>query len=313
MDIKAGINTAIFLTVLGLLASLWIGIRSIQNGRRLVYFRLRQQRISYGWRMIGFGIGLAGLVFFMSRFGEPIAYSFFQPSPTPSEIPTVTLTPTITVSPTITLTPTITETPSITDTPTMTPTPFIPPAIVMKFKSVVTPNPAALFSPLNFGREIDLKTYTLVNDGTVFLNPIRRIVALFSFDGMSTGVQWTVLWYRDGQLVYDDTAPWQDTTGGYGFAERVAAPDEWLPGNYEVQIFVGQEWKSVGRFVVQGQPDTATPTHVPTSTIADTATRLPVLTSTVTQTRQPTFTITPSRTRPATDTAWPSQTPSPTP
>ena len=31
-------------------------------------------------------------------------------------------------------------------------------------------------------------------------------------------------------------------------------PYKWLPGNYEVIIFVGEEWKTVGRFVVRGNP-----------------------------------------------------------
>jgi type VI secretion system secreted protein VgrG len=195
----------------------------------------------------------------------------------------------------------------------------------LKFSSVVTPNPATVFSPLVFAREIDLKTYTPIDEGTVFLNPIRRIVAVFSFDGMTTGVQWTTLWYRDGQLVYYETIPWADTTGGYGFVERVAAPDEWLPGAYEVQIFVGNDWQSVGRFVVEGEPPTATPTRAPTATKANTATRVPRATSTVTRTRLPSPTATPSwtpapsatraptRTLLPTDTPWPSQTPAPAP
>ncbi len=320
MDIKAGLTTAIFLALFGVFFSLLIGIRSIRSGRRLKYFRLRQQRIVQGWRLIGFAFGLAGVVLFLNRFGEPLVYSFYEPSPTPSQSPTITLTPTITLSPTITLTATITDTPSITDTPTFTPTPNIPAAVVLQFSSLVTPNPATIFSQLTFARAIDLKTYTPLDAGTVFSNPVRRIVALYSFDNMAAGTQWTVLWYREGKLLSFETSTWVDTTGGYGFAERVAAPDEWQPGNYEVQIFVGQDWKSVGRFVVEGIPPTSTLTRLPTATIANTATRRPLLTATATPTRPPTLTITSTRPAPptstsrpsltprATDTAWPSQT-----
>jgi len=323
MDIRAGINAAIFLAILGLLISLWIGIRSIQGGRRLVYFRLRQQRISYGWRLIGFAFVLAILAGLLGRFGEPVMYSFFEPSATPSLTPTITLSPTITPSPTITLTPTITDTPSVTDTPTITPTPSIPLAILSKFESNIVPNPAVVFSPLIFGRDLDLKTYQLVEEGTVFENPIRRIVALFSFDNMTAGVQWTALWYRDGQLVYYETEPWKDTTGGYGYTERVAAPDEWLPGNYEVQIFVGQGWVTVGRFVVEGVAPTSTVTWAPsptkTSTTAPTprssptasTTHPPASTPTPSRTPVPTSTRAPTRTSRPSDTAWPSTTPTP--
>ena len=91
MDIKSGINTAILLASLGMIVSLGIGVQSLRSGRKLLYFRLRQQRVSYGWRMIGAALGLAVLVFFLSRFGEPLVYSIYEPSPTPSLIPTITL------------------------------------------------------------------------------------------------------------------------------------------------------------------------------------------------------------------------------
>jgi type VI secretion system secreted protein VgrG len=194
----------------------------------------------------------------------------------------------------------------------------------MQFKSEVTPNPAALFSPLIFGQGIDLKTYAPIDSATVFINPIRHIVAIYSYDNMVAGTQWTALWYRDGKLVYYETKPWDGSTGGLGSTERIAAPDEWLPGEYEVQIFVGMEWKSVGRFVVQGISDTSTPTRAPAATQTNTPTHRPSPTATITKTIPPTWTLAPSRTllptmtrvptraRPPTDTPWPSLTPSPT-
>jgi hypothetical protein len=312
MDIKAGINTAIFLAILGLILSLWIGIQSIRSGRKLLYFRLRQQRISFGWRMIAFALGLALTAFLMGRYGEPAVYLFYEPSPTPSLTPTITLSPTITPSPTITLSPTITDTPSITDTPTITPTPSIPLAIQMQFKSEVTPNSAAVFSPMVFGQDIDLKTYEPINSATVFTNPIRRIVAIYSYDNMVTNTQWSALWYRNGQLVFYETKPWDGNTGGYGFAERVAAPDEWQPGEYEVQIFVGMEWKSVGRFVIQGLADTSTPTSAPTASPTISQTIPPSATHVPTRTPLPTMTRVPTRTHLPTDTPWPSPTTAPT-
>ena len=69
-----------------------------------------------------------------------------------------------------TLTPTITNTPSTTDTPTITPTPFIPPAIEALFESDVTPNPAAIFSPIQF--TLDCKDFNNFTAATVFQNPI---------------------------------------------------------------------------------------------------------------------------------------------
>ena len=129
MDIHAGIITIIILAVLFALLLFRIGIRAIQSARKLTFYRLREKRMSGGWRMLIVGVLLLLFAAWLGRFGEPIAYRYFPPSPTPSLTPTITLIPTITLSPTITLTPTITDTPSVTDTPTITPTPFVPPAI----------------------------------------------------------------------------------------------------------------------------------------------------------------------------------------
>jgi len=57
MDIQAGIQTAIFLAVLGALALIWSGAAAIRAGRKLMYFRLRQQRLTVGWRNIFGGWG----------------------------------------------------------------------------------------------------------------------------------------------------------------------------------------------------------------------------------------------------------------
>lgn len=189
----------------------------------------------------------------------------------------------------------------------------MPQEIEAKFTSQVTPNPASQFSPLVFARSVDVNTYEPIESGTVFLNPVRRIVAIYSYDSMSPGVQWTALWYRDGKLIYFDTAPWDGTTGGYGSAERVASPDEWLSGNYEVQIFIGLEWKTVGRFVIEGDAPTSTATRVPSPTVTDTATVAPRPSATASNTLLPTSTLAPTRTRRPTDTPWPSQTPKVTP
>jgi hypothetical protein len=193
--------------------------------------------------------------------------------------------------------------------------------VAAQFDSQVTPDPAAVFSPLVFGQDIDLTTYQPVGEATVFTNPIERIVAIFSYDKMQSGVQWTTLWYREGKLVYYETKPWDGNTGGYGFTERVAGPSEWQPGEYEVQIFVGTDWKTVGRFVVQGDVPTSTPTRAPSATITETNTSLPTSSPTITKTPLPTWTRAPTRTplptttraptrtRLPTDTPWPSPTP----
>ncbi len=56
MDIRAGIITTIILAVLASFLLLRVGIRSIQSARKLTFYRLRQQRMSGGWRMLGSGV-----------------------------------------------------------------------------------------------------------------------------------------------------------------------------------------------------------------------------------------------------------------
>ena len=80
--------------------------------------------------------------------------------------------------------------------------------------------------------------------------------ACFSYNNMSPGVQWTALWYRGNELVHYETLPWDGTTGGLGYSEWAPPPDMWQAGTYEVQVFVGQEWKVVGQFIVSGDPPT---------------------------------------------------------
>jgi len=54
--------------------------------------------------------------------------------------------------------------------------------------------------------------------------------------------------------------------GGYGFTEWDASASEFLPGTYQVQVFVGLDWKVVGEFILQGDAPTPIPTETPTPT-----------------------------------------------
>ena len=288
LDIHDGLVMLVVLTALGAVAGVWGGIRAIRQGQKIAYYRLRQKQVAAGWWTILFGLCLVGVAFVVGRFGEPVAYRYFPPSPSPSLTPSISLTPTISQTPTISETPTITLTPAESYTPTVTVTPFMPMAVEAQFESVVTPNPAAIFSPLTFSQSI--ANYQAVNPATSFENPVKQIFVTYSYDGMTEGVQWTALWYRDGELVYYETGAWEGGTGGYGYAEWYPPAEEWLEGSYQVIFFVGMEWKTLGEFRVFGIPPT------------------PTLTRTPTLTPLPSSTPTPSRTPLPTDTRWPTAT-----
>jgi len=184
----------------------------------------------------------------------------------------------------------------VTDTPTITSTPFIPPAIEAIFTSEVTPNPNAVFSPLQF--TLDCSNFNEFTAATVFQNPIGYMCAVFSYDQMAPGAQWTALWFREGKLVHYETIPWDGEVGGYGFTEWEAPPEDWLPGTYEVQVFVGLDWKVVGQFILQGDAPTAIPTIsvTPSRTLTPSRTPSPTRTPTVTKTSIPSPTSTVTRT-----------------
>jgi hypothetical protein len=336
LDIHAAVLTAIVLAIAGILLSFWSGVKAIRAAPKLRFFRMRRARALYGWRMIFFGLFLGILTFALNSYAEPIIYRFYPPTPTTTPTPTGTLTPTITLIPSITPTPTITQTPSVSDTPTATSTPQIPLAIELTFQSTITPNPGAVFSQLIFTQGINKDTYQPLKPGTLFRNPVGHVYALFSYDGMVEKSQWTALWYRSGELVFYETKPWDGGSGGFGYTDWNPPPYEWLPGEYEVQIFTGLLWKVAGKFTVEGEappappsptatltatptptitltptpaPPSATPTLRPTAT--PTLSRTPYLSLTPTRTRTPWPTATPVTPSP-TRTPWPTATPSPT-
>jgi hypothetical protein len=194
----------------------------------------------------------------------------------------------------------------------------MPLAVEMQFESTTTPNPEAIFSPLVFTDGLDSE-YRPLNPGDLFQNPITHMYAVFSYDGMIVGSQWSALWYRGDELVHYETIPWNGGSGGLGFTDWAPDPSEWLPAEYEVQIFVGLQFKISGRFTVEGDAPTpvpsATPTSTNTPTFTPTATRTPWPTSTPVPTSTPRPTRTPymSPTPTIRPTTWPTQTRTNTP
>jgi len=299
LDIHTTVLTAFFLVVLGIIISFSAGVRSIRNGQRLLFFRKKREYILYGWRLIFFSLLLIGISFFIYTSAEPIIYRYFPPSPT------VTTTSTSTPIPSITLTESITVTSTVTPTPAITNTPQIPETIVTQFSASVTPNIDAVFSPLQFATKID-KEHQPVNPATEFSNPIGSLYGTYNYDKMLPGSQWSAVWYRleNWEIVCYETLPWNGGTGGLGYTECQPGGSGWVPGEYEVQIFVGTMWNQSGRFKIIGEPSTPTKTSTITKTATVTRTKIPTETNTATRTPSEIPSSTPSR--------IPSHTPEPT-
>jgi hypothetical protein len=262
LDIHTAVQTALIITTSLIVILIWRGIVSIRNAKQLPFFRMRRNRMMNGWRMLFAAAFFILVAVLLNGQLEPFVYRFFPPTAT------VTLTPTITL------------------------TPFMPADVQERFSSTTTPAPGAVFSTLTFTDGLDA-LYRPLELGTVFANPIDHMYAVFSYDGMTPKAQWTALWYRNGELVYYETKPWDGETGGLGYTDWQPQPEEWQPGTYEVQIFVGNDWKVSGFFEVTGEAPTAAPSQTPTASA--TLTRSPTLTRTPRPSRTPTV-IRPTRT-----------------
>lgn len=309
LEIHTTVRIALFLSAGLAVLFILVGIRKISKAGRLPYFRKRRDLIVQGWRLLFGSILLIGLAFFLNSYAEPVIYTFYEPSATNVPTATITLTPSTTLTPTITLTPSITLTPLESNTPTTTSTPAVPMAIETSFSGLVTPDPNSVFSPLQFAKNLD-PDFQPIDPDTTFKNPIKHMYGIFSFDQMMDGSQWTSLWYRDGELVYFETKPWDGGTGGYGFTDWAPDPSAWLPGNYEVQIFNGVDWKVSGQFTVTGDAPAPVPTATSTFTPSITPSITPSRTQVPTKTLRPTNTTVPTRT--STNTRTPTRTKTPT-
>jgi hypothetical protein len=129
--------------------------------------------------------------------------------------------------------------------------------VAAQFLSIVTPNPGAIFSDLIFTQGIDPDTYQPLNPGTVFQNPVGHVYCLFSYDGMLDGSQWTAPGSARESRSISRLNP-DGGTGGFGYTDWEPQPYEWLPGEYEVQIFTGTLWKVSGH-----SPEGEAPTPPP--------------------------------------------------
>lgn len=271
MDIHAGIIVVALFSVVGAYFTARSAIKNYQSARTVSFYSLRRRYNFNALRLFFLTIFLLAFAFWLPTAGEPMVYQVFPPSATPSLTSTITLTPTITLSPTITETPTLTLTPVVSDTPTLTITPFLPLAIEALFAGPVTPNPDAVFTAIQFSTEFD--GTNPVNPRTSFELPIATMYGGFDYNNTLPGVQWSALWFRDRELICYETEPWRTEwgTGGIGgFTECSDPIGGWQAGQYEVVIFMGYDWKTVGRFVVLERLVTETPTRTLTPTFSPT-------------------------------------------
>jgi hypothetical protein len=247
-DLQIDVRTTILVLVIGLIVvgGLLIihGIKLIRYGTTIEYYQKRKKYVLHGLRMFAVAIIVAISAVLCSRFGEPLVYQVYIPSPTSS------ITPSITPSPTITLTPTITMTPTVTQTPSITPIPEIPDSILDEFEGSTEIPEEVVFSPLAFSNEID-DFFQAVSPSEQFQGDDEVLYGSFTYNNMVPGLQWTILWLDpDDIIICYESIVWGNFTGGYGYSECSSPGPRWKQGEYQVQMFLGTEWLLTGRFSV---------------------------------------------------------------
>jgi hypothetical protein len=252
-----------FIALFGFIFIFGSGWLQIRSARKLPFFMLRRRRIGQGWRLILFGIIIGILALFIQVFGRQVAYTIIPP--TPSLTPTVTITPTPSITPTASITPipSITPTPTITSTPTITPTPSLPQAIREDIESSVTPDAEAALSAIQVARNLGVNNQP-INSSDLFILPVGKLYGAFTYDKFRDGIQWTALWYLGNELICQESIPWDGGTGGYGYTE--CEPGAWEEGEYEIQMFIGEQWKVSTRFTILSETPTTDTTQEPTMT-----------------------------------------------
>lgn len=310
IDVISGVNAALFLALFGSILAFLLGISTLRRGLKLVYFRKRQEAIARGWKLIIMSIVLAGASWALNNYAEPAFYTVFPPSPTITLTPTITETATITLPPTMTLSPTVSETPAITNTPAL------PDSLRAMATSQVDPGTEVLFSPIQFAEEIGDDGFP-IEPSVRFMNPLRKLNGFYSYDKLVLGTQISFVWMRldDRVALCESTVVWDISTGGYNFVTcEPEDPNDWLPGAYELQVFLGSEWFMSEGFVIEGMPltPTATASEVPTATDTPPATGTWTPTATRTATVTGTVTLTATITPTGTDTLTPTVTRTPT-
>jgi len=226
------------------------GLLILARARRSPYHQLRRQALVRGWRLLFFGAGLLVMAGLMKPVGLPMLEGMVPSTPT------LRVSPSPTHSPTFTLTPSSTPSPSpgptLSSTPTPLPTLSLTPALPLLFITppgtvTVTPLPEAVAANLRFSLRDDC---TVAGSRERFDAKPMKIFAHFYYDNWSRGVQWSGVWYHNGQLLFVETLIWEDSTGGCGFTNYENQGQPWPAGDYEVQIFIGDRWLLSGRFAV---------------------------------------------------------------
>lgn len=257
------------LLVLGLIL-MAAGMQGIGAARTLSYFRLRRERMVHAWTQVLLGIGLAILAGLVWLLGRPLVVSVANPSPTApaaprTPTPSPTIRPLFTASLTETLglpagssnedlfnllaSPAASPTPVATRDPDATPV-YPAERITPPGPLTVTPLPNAVAGVIRLTTQNECTNRTLEGQ-TTFQPNTGPIYALFDFNNWIANAMWTEVWYFNDTIIHIQSYYWQGSTGGCAFVDYDNDGQPWRPGDYEVQVWMGNTWMERARFSIQ--------------------------------------------------------------
>jgi hypothetical protein len=183
-------------------------------------------------------------VFLPRQAPAPAATPIPTPGPVASPTPTrAAPTPTPTTTPTPK--PTATE-PFI---PTSTPMATLPAAFTSPIPSAVPPPGDAHFEFWTLAEGVDASGQP-IDPGEQFPAGIERVYLFFRYDGLLPNVSWTIVWYKDGEVISGGTRLWepeQPSGGRHAFLEFGGG---FPAGSYEVQVWLGERLQIRASFAV---------------------------------------------------------------
>ncbi len=166
----------------------------------------------------------------------PLPTATQAPLPSPTPEPTATFSPTpVPPTPTPTNTPvppTATPTETPTATPTATPTPIR--GIVLPDSTPRTPAPTgSRMGPIQFAENVT-DELEAVNPSDIFPDGIAAVYAVFPFSGIPKGVDFTIVWYKNGVEVARDQEPWQYGESARSYSFLVPRGE----GLYKLELYI---------------------------------------------------------------------------
>jgi hypothetical protein len=247
-------------------AATFNALRAARQLSGAAYYAVRQDALSRTrrWSFLAVIALLAttGLAIYLSNLPATTAVAITA-TPTavvvdvPSRmLPTATFTPSPTNVPSATPIPVSTATPL--PPPTTTPPPNVPGILLTPVPSSVPPSPNAKLIFTTLASVIDSKGAPS-DPGLAFPGGTRRVRLFFQASNVNNGAVWSVLCYRNSQLVDSVIDLWK--WGPRTQTGRAFCAVDGLPGNYTVAAYLGPN----KQFEIAFELLPATPTPPPTA------------------------------------------------